>query len=85
MLQHPDQLPLGSVIIRTGSLGCCCFSLSSVKVLRSRYHLLDIVFVGKKDDDSRIRVFSQASDDLVELPLFGLPGNLDRLGDAHSP
>lgn len=47
--------------------------------------LPDIIFVGEKYDDSGVGVFSEASDDLVELSLLGLPGNLDGLGDAHAP
>lgn len=46
--------------------------------------LPDIVFVGKNYDDSCVRVFSESLDDLVKLSLLGLPGNLDRLGDAHT-
>lgn len=49
------------------------------------YHALpDIVFVGKNYDDSCVWVFSKTADDLVKLSLLGLPGNLDRLGDAHT-
>lgn len=55
-------------------------------MLCSYYQALpDIVLVGKKYDDSSIRVFSESPDDLVKLSLLGLPGNLDRLGDAHTP
>lgn len=46
--------------------------------------LPDIIFIGEKYDDSGVWVLSQPADDLVVLRLLGLPGDLDRLGDAHA-
>ena len=45
----------------------------------------DVIFVGKQDDHPGVGVFSEAADNLVELSLFGLPGDLHRLGDTHTP
>lgn len=55
--------------------------------LQSSYYqaLPDIVFACEKYDDSRVRVFPETPDDLVKPPQLGLPGNLHRLGDAHTP
>lgn len=51
---------------------------------RHQHDLPDIIFIGKKYDDSGVWVLPQSADDLVVLRLLGLPGDLDRLGDAHA-
>lgn len=44
----------------------------------------DVVLVGEDDDDAGVGVFTQATDDLVKLPRFGLTWDLHRLGNAET-
>lgn len=63
------------LFVSSTSKGCFC---------SHQQDLPDIIFIGEKYDDSGVWVLPQSADDLVVLRLLGLPGDLDRLGDAHA-
>lgn len=51
--------------------------------VRQRY-TPNVVLIGKHDDGSGIGGLKQSQNELVKLPRLGLPGDLQRLGNAHT-